>query len=61
MTSELSKRLEPVDAVDFGRLILEAKAQSDPALTYEILRAESASVASYSDVSMVDDQLLTLS
>ncbi len=46
--------------VDFGRLILEAKRHNDPTLTYETLRAESASVANYSDAGMIDDQLLIL-
>lgn len=58
LARELAKHIEPIEVFDFGRLLLEIKRQADPNLTYEDIRAESASLVSPIDVVAIDNYLL---
>lgn len=59
LSREANSRIRPLHRVDFGQLLLERKiAQGFVGLTYEKLRAESATLISSEDVRAVDSSLI---
>jgi adenylate kinase len=58
LVAELIRHLEPLQCLDFGRLLLDFKKQLNPNITYETLRAESALLLKHDEIAATDNSLL---